>query len=206
MALTLPDRDIGRIAAARRPDVLLDFLLDLAYGNVGVSVPVTLIVDGVLIRGRPVRDIIFASALDDIVRKALSTANVVPDPGAPEEAQQVTADAASEVRAAVLAALTEAGFGVLAQKEHDRRQEAVKLVFETAGDEADAQQSPNWDALPADLAREFVEVQMGPIAFSLQDVEVHLASGIQHLPFARVRVASVSAWWVTPPEPQSEGS
>jgi len=174
------DLDLAALAAAAERDPTIEWLIDLAEG--GFAVPVTLVVNGLLITGAPVREENWGAALDRQVEAIVTVA---------EEHARRAGDVPDEQAAAFAAIrgnrLTEA----LAR----RRELRARLGSEIESNAPDGDWSPK--DLPGDLGVLWAREQTRATRFlTLTGASILIPPGRREdVGTVRVDIDHIGAWW-----------
>jgi hypothetical protein len=176
--------DLAALAAGAEPDPTIEWLVDLA--ETGFAVPVTLVVDGYLITGAPVRDEHWGAAIDSQVEGILGVA---------EEHYRRSGDA-GEIPAddaAAFAAIRENRLTNALQALRERRALRLQEIRDQIPDDAE-EWSPK--DLPGDLAIDWTREQGRNRFLTLTGASVLIPPGRREdVGTVRVDMRHVAAWW-----------
>jgi hypothetical protein len=175
--------DLAALAAGAETDPTIEWLVDLAEG--GFAVPVTLVVDGYLITGAPVREEHWGAAIDNQVDGILSVA---------EEHYRRSADGGEvpEDEAAAFAAIRA---NRLTDALRDLRERRARRRDEI---EAHIPEEGEWNPkdLPGDLAVDWVRENSRNRFLTLTGASVLIPPGRREdIGTVRVDIRHVAAWW-----------
>jgi len=187
------DLDLAALAAGAEPDPTIEWLAELA--ETGFAVPITLVVDGYLITGAPVRDEHWGAAIDNQVEGILGVA---------EEHYRRSGDGGEipEDDAAAFAAirsnrLTDA-LRELRDRRASRREEIAAQIPED---------TPDWSPkdLPGDLALDWMRLQSRNRFITLTGASVLIPPGRREdIGTVRVDMRHIGAWWPAQFETKNE--
>jgi hypothetical protein len=176
--------DLAALAAGAEPDPTIDWLVDLAES--GFAVPVTLVVDGYLITGAPVRDEHWGAAMDNQVEGILGVAEEHYRRNT--EGGEVPQDDAAAFAAIRHNRLTDALRDARARRE--RRREEIRGQIP----EGDEGWSPK--DLPGDLALDWIREQGRERFLTLTGASVLIPPGRREdVGTVRVDMRHIAAWW-----------
>jgi hypothetical protein len=187
------ERDLAAIASSAGHDQFLEALVRFADSTMSVGIPVRLIVGGYSVSGVLGADEAFASELERVLDVGL------------REAEE-----ASPEHRTLFAALREhfaAGtfFSRQMRKRREREDELRAAMREALGAEPPASYLETVAALPDDIGRRFIG-QRYHSAVTVRDAWVTGPAGdTVSVPFIRVSLSDVSAWWLQRSEPDSRG-
>jgi hypothetical protein len=186
--------DLAALAAGAEPDPTIEWLVDLA--ETGFAVPVTLVVDGYLITGAPVRDEHWGAAIDNQVEGILAVA---------EEHYRRSSDGGDipEDDAAAFAAIRANRLTDALREMRDRRARRREEV--TAQIPEDAQDWSPKD-LPDDVAIDWMREQGRNRFVTLTGASVLIPPGRREdVGTVRVDMRHISAWWPAKFETTTDG-
>ena len=177
---------LGRVAVDRS-DLLLDALRFIAVGSegAGLGVPVTLLVDGVLIRGTTASELEAARRLDRAIAAMIQPTDVTDE---------------STVELANLFA-EDGPFEGIVQHREDRLRESLAFVDDLAGSS-----DPAFDltTIPQHVAVDYAQARKTATALMLTDAHIYVANGWQLIGDLRVVIDHIGAWWPNAPQGVSE--
>jgi hypothetical protein len=176
--------DLAALAAGAEPDPTIEWLADLA--ETGFAVPVTLVVDGYLITGAPVRDEHWGAAIDNQVEGILAVA---------EDHYRRNADGGEipESDAAAFAAIRANRLTDALRAQRERREQRRDEI--TAQIPEDAERWTPKD-LPGDLALDWMREHSRNRFLTLTGASVLIPPGRREdIGTVRVDVRRVGAWW-----------
>jgi len=186
--------DLAALAAGAEPDPTIEWLVDLA--ETGFAVPVTLVVDGYLITGAPVRDEHWGAAIDNQVEGILAVA---------EEHYRRSSDGGDipEDDAVAFAAIRANRLTDALREMRDRRARRREEV--TAQIPQDAQDWSPKD-LPDDVAIDWMREQGRNRFVTLTGASVLIPPGRREdVGTVRVDMRHISAWWPAKFETTEDG-
>jgi hypothetical protein len=186
--------DLAALAAGAEPDPTIEWLVDLA--ETGFAVPVTLVVDGYLITGAPVRDEHWGAAIDNQVEGILAVA---------EEHYRRSGDGGDipEGDAAAFAAIRANRLTDALREMRDRRARRREEI--TAQIPQDAQDWSPKD-LPDDVAIDWMREQSRNRFVTLTGASVLIPPGRREdVGTVRVDMRHISAWWPAKFETTADG-
>jgi hypothetical protein len=176
--------DLAALAAGAEPDPTIEWLADLA--ETGFAVPVTLVVDGYLITGAPVRDEHWGAAMDKQVEGILAVAEDHYRRGT--EGGEIP-----EQDAAAFAAIRSSRLTDALRTQRERRERKREEISSQIPDDAE-----NWSPkdLPGDLAIDWMREQSRNRFLTLTGASVLIPPGRREdVGTVRVDLRHVSAWW-----------
>jgi hypothetical protein len=176
--------DLAALAAGAEPDPTIEWLADLA--ETGFAVPVTLVVDGYLITGAPVRDEHWGAAMDKQVEGILAVAEDHYRRGA--EGGEIPEQDAAAFAAIRSSRLTDALREMRERRERRREEIAAQIPQDAEG----------WTPkdLPSDLAIDWMREQSRNRFLTLTGASVLIPPGRREdVGTVRVDLRHVSAWW-----------
>jgi hypothetical protein len=189
-------RRLEQIRRRLAGDPLLNFVVGLASGQTfSMSLNITLILDGVLVRGQMTGPQELASALDAQVASTLQDAaiNFTSQPEPEDE---------REIRDALRKTLERASQRALERSE--RRIERGQTAMEEAWGSPEGwdDRLPNPDELPDDVAVDAIEALAPPSTVTLKNAEILWPVTGRWTPvgYMRVALSHVSGWCFTVPE------
>jgi hypothetical protein len=176
--------DLAALAAGAEPDPTIEWLADLA--ETGFAVPVTLVVDGYLITGAPVRDEHWGAAMDKQVEGILAVAEDHYRRGT--EGGEIP-----EQDAAAFAAIRSSRLTDALRTQRERRERKREEISSQIPEDAE-----NWSPkdLPGDLAIDWMREQSRNRFLTLTGASVLIPPGRREdVGTVRVDLRHVSAWW-----------
>jgi hypothetical protein len=176
--------DLAALAAGAEPDPTIEWLVGLA--ETGFAVPVTLVVDGYLITGAPVRDEHWGAAIDNQVDGIIGVAEEHYRRNA--DGGEIPADDAAAFAAIRQNRLTDA-LRAMRERRAQRREEISAQIPEDAED---------WTPkdLPGDLAIDWMREQSRNRFLTLTGASVLIPPGRREdVGTVRVDLRHVAAWW-----------
>lgn len=196
LELTPEARRLDDIRFRLGGDALLHLVVGLASGQTfSMSLNITLLVDGALIRGQMTNPQELASALDAQISSALQTAPIN-FTGPPD------ADSERDVRDALRQSLESAFQRALERTE--RRVDRGRMAMEAAWGSPDTwdDRLPNPDELPDDVVEEALEALAPPATVTLRNAEILWPVTGRWTPvgYMRVALSHVSGWCFIAPE------
>jgi hypothetical protein len=176
--------DLAALAAGSESDPTIEWLVDLAES--GFAVPVTLVVDGYLITGAPVREEHWGAAIDNQVEGILGVAEEHYRRNA--EGGEVPQDEAAAFAAIRENRLTDALRDL--RERRARRREEIRAQIP----ESDEGWSPK--ELPGDLALDWAREQSRDRYLTLTGASVLIPPGRREdVGTVRVDIRHIGAWW-----------
>jgi hypothetical protein len=176
--------DLAALAAGAEPDATIEWLVDLA--ETGFAIPVTLVVDGYLITGAPVREEHWGAAIDNQVEGILAMAEEHYRRNA--EGGKIPEDDATAFATIRANRLTDA----LRDLRDGRARRREEIAAQIPDDESD------WRAQdrPADVALDWVREQSRNRFMTLTGASVLIPPGRREdIGTVRVDIRHVGAWW-----------
>jgi hypothetical protein len=171
-------------------DGLLSTLADwVRLPESGVGVPVTLIVDGFLVRGVLAPSDRFAQDADTKIAKGMESANITGSVSE-EHSERVRAQLAQDIRgASLLEHLAQSGRRYY-QESQVRLQSHVEGLPEGS--------RLGLDDVPEDLWPDFLNAEGPFLALTLEQSEIfHPATGWTSIGYMRVQMDHIGAWWIS---------
>jgi hypothetical protein len=187
-------RRLDAIQQRLERDSVLQLLLAIAAsGTLSFDLPISLLVDGVILKGRIARPEAIAAQLDQRVEHVVRTAvlNVTGTDVALSE------DRLATIREAMMNALSGAFTANLAayRKREDEAQKKLDAELGTA-EAWDPVHPPLLDDLPDSIVHEFLFATAPFTSLTLDQAEIYSDRAWQPLGLVRVAIAHIGAWWL----------
>lgn len=195
--LTPEARRLEEIKLRLAGDSLLNYLVMLASGRTfNMSLNITLILDGVLVRGQMIPPHELASALDAQVASAVADAPInftnPPEPNNEAEIRRVLGES------------LERAFQKVLERREQRVERAHAAMEEAWGppNSWDENWLPNPDELPDEVVEDALEAMALPSTVTLRDAEILWPASGRWTPvgYMRIALSHVSGWCLMGPK------
>ncbi len=193
MPLSPTERELAVLASQTGLDRFLELLVSIADGSLSVGFPITLVVDGFTITGNLAADEAFTRDLERRIGALFAELDL------DDEATNVTARSVKE-------ALVDGGwFSDIVKRQREREVGTRQALHDAFGDDFPDRLREIVERLHEDVARDFISNRWHS-AFSVRDARVVAPDGsADNVPMVRVRMANVSAWWLSAPRGEDAG-
>jgi len=186
--LSLEARRLTELTYQGVGDRFLQSVIGLATGEtLSFDMPITLLVSGVLVRGRLAPPEAFAGFLDAKLRRLAETATFNVQGAMTQE------DMRKEVAKGF-----EGAFAEIVETMRLQRRRGRERLEEVWGPptEWDRENPPENDDLPDDLAKVALVASAPTTAFSLSSAEAYVGGSWVPIGMARILVGQIGAWWI----------
>ncbi len=164
-----------------------------AGGEIYFDLPIAMVVDGTMLRGRIARPEFFAGQVDDRLVQIANTANIKVH--GPEGSDQQ--EHAGQIRE-VLSKSLSAAFRDMVAAYRKREKEARDNLERALGtnDTWDPVHPPSIDDLSDKLAKDLLIATAPFTTLALEQAEIYVGGSWQALGVVRVALAHIGAWWL----------